>query len=184
MIAVALGANICLGPKVPEIIVKEAIAVIQRDVASQILISRFFATSALPAGSGPDFVNAVIRFESEAAPEDLLAELHRIEAAFDRQRVQRWGPRTLDLDLLVCGDLVCPDVATWRRWADLPDERQQQEAPEQLILPHPRLQDRAFVLVPMADVAPDWCHPVLGASVRQMRDRLPPEALADLRPLP
>lgn len=183
MIIVALGANIRLGSKTPEIIVKEAISSIRRDVASQIYISRYFATSAFPAGSGPDFVNAVVRFESDAVPDDLLAELHRIEATFDRERDQRWGPRTLDLDLLVCDDQVAPDVETWRRWADLPVEDQQREAPGQLILPHPRLQDRAFVLVPMADVAPEWRHPVLGLTVCQMRDRLPPDALADVRPL-
>ena len=52
--------------------------------------------------------------------------------------------------------------------------------PDQLILPHPRVQDRAFVLIPLADIAPDWCHPVLRRTVRQMVDDLPPEARKDV----
>lgn len=98
-----------------------------------------------------------------------------------RERGTRWGQRTLDLDLLAMGDLVLPDAQVYAHWRDLPLEDQARRAPEQLILPHPRLQDRAFVLVPLSDVAPDWRHPVLGRTVLEMRDALSPEALAEVR---
>jgi 2-amino-4-hydroxy-6-hydroxymethyldihydropteridine diphosphokinase len=91
--------------------------------------------------------------------------------------------RTLDLDLLAVGDLVLPDATTYAEWRALPADLQRLRAPDDLILPHPRMQDRAFVLVPLADVAPDWVHPVLGLSVAEMRDGLPADDLAGVVPL-
>jgi 2-amino-4-hydroxy-6-hydroxymethyldihydropteridine diphosphokinase len=145
-------------------------------------VSRFFATPCFPAGTGPDYVNACVVLRDAPEPSALLAVLHRIEAEFGRARLQRWGSRSLDLDLVAQGDTVLPDCAEFRRWARLPPERQAHAAPDRLILPHPRLADRAFVLVPLADVAPDWVHPVLGRSVRQMLADLPERQRAE--PLP
>ena len=103
-----------------------------------------------------------------------------IEARFGRQRITRWGARTLDIDLLAMGDAVLPDLAEQSRWRTLPPEDQARIAPDRLILPHPRLQDRAFVLVPLADVAADWRHPVLGLSVAEMLAALPASARAEI----
>ena len=113
----------------------------------------------------------------------MLALCHRIEAEMGRVRKKRWGQRVIDIDLLASGDTVLPDRETLRHWMELPLARQMEEAPEQLILPHPRLHERGFVLVPLADVAPDWVHPVLGLSVKQMRDRLDPEEITAIRPI-
>jgi len=79
---------------------------------------------------------------------------------------------------------VAPDRATHDRWRELPPESRIAHTPDRLILPHPRLQDRAFVLVPLADVAPQWRHPVLAVTVREMLAALPPGALAEVVPLP
>ena len=93
-----------------------------------------------PVGQGP-YLNAVLRGRSELTPRELLREMLRIEASLGRLRQQRWGPRTLDLDLLDYGGLVLEEPG--------------------LRLPHPRLHQRPFVLVPLGDVAPDWRHPTL-----------------------
>ena len=146
-------------------------------------LSRFYHTPCFPPGAGPDYINAAAEIGIAGGPEDALALLHKIEAAFDRDRAcgQRWGRRTLDLDLLAAGDAVRPDAETHARWRGLPLEAQMREAPDELILPHPRLHERAFVLVPLADVAPDWVHPVLGLSVTQMCGALDPADLAEVR---
>ncbi len=100
-----------------------------------------------------------------------------------RQRLRRWGQRVIDLDLLAMGDAILPDRASVEHWMDLPFEQQKELAPERLILPHPRLHERGFVLVPLAEVAPEWVHPITGQTVLQMRDALDPAILAEIRPI-
>ncbi|KAF0675537.1 2-amino-4-hydroxy-6-hydroxymethyldihydropteridine pyrophosphokinase [Profundibacterium mesophilum KAUST100406-0324] len=145
--------------------------------------SYVYKSIAVPAGSGPDFLNAVARFTVTMGPRDCLASMHRAEAAAGRVRLRRWAPRTLDLDLLDMDGMICPDLAGYAAWRDMPPERQAVEAPGELILPHPRLHERGFVLIPWADVAPDWRHPVTGSSVTEMRDALPAEARAGVERL-
>jgi 2-amino-4-hydroxy-6-hydroxymethyldihydropteridine diphosphokinase len=146
-------------------------------------VSRFFETPCFPAGAGPDYVNAAILVHTRLQPSQVLQRLHDTEMRFGRARTQRWGMRTLDLDLLTWDGRVLPDAGTFRHWLDLPPEDQVSAAPDQLIVPHPRLQDRAFAIVPLADIAPDWVHPVLHRSVRQLRDALPVEEIAAVRPI-
>ena len=147
-------------------------------------VSGFYRTAAVPPGSGPDFVNAAAVLRVEETPEAVLARLHATEAAFARRRDARWGPRTLDLDLIAMGDAVLPDAATHAEWRGLDAAQQQSRTPDRLILPHPRMQERAFVLVPLADVAPGWRHPVLARSVAQMVASLPEAVRAAVVPLP
>ena len=146
-------------------------------------ISRFFRTPCFPAGSGPDFVNAAVIVEFDGTPDELLAILHKIEVEFLRRRVTRWGARTLDLDLLSVGQMVLPDHDTYGHWRSLTLDEQMVLTPDRLILPHPRLQDRAFVLVPLRDIAPDWRHPVLDQTVREMCDALPADEIAAIVPV-
>lgn len=145
--------------------------------------SRLFRTPCFPAGAGPDFVNAVACCETDLPPEGVLQALHVIEAAMGRVRGTRWGARVIDLDLVAYGDSVLPGPDVYAYWAGLSLDAQARTAPDQLVLPHPRLQDRAFVLVPMMDVAPDWVHPVSGQSVRQMHAALDPAELAEIWPI-
>ncbi|NVO57479.1 2-amino-4-hydroxy-6-hydroxymethyldihydropteridine diphosphokinase [Rhodobacteraceae bacterium B1Z28] len=179
----ALGANLNLRGKEPKVTLQQALDAIARQGMVIRAVSRFFATPCFPAGAGPDYVNAAALIETDKSPTELLHMLHDVEHEFGRERVQRWGMRTLDLDLICYDDHVLPDAALFDRWLTLPAQAQRQEAPDQLILPHPRLQDRAFVLVPMADVAPDWRHPVLGRTVTEMIADLPVEDVAAVTPL-
>jgi 2-amino-4-hydroxy-6-hydroxymethyldihydropteridine diphosphokinase len=121
-----------------------------------VAVSRLYETA--PVG-GPDdqgpYLNAALTVTTTLDAAELLALLHRIEAGRERERIVRWGPRTLDLDLLVHGDLVSDDPA--------------------LQVPHPRQHERRFVLVPVCDVAPGLVHPRLGRTMRDLLDDLPAE---------
>ncbi len=163
-----LGANLSLGDQSIRSTLESALAELASEDILVQKVSRFYATPCFPAGAGPDYVNAAALLATRLSPQDVLSRFHEIEESHGRVRKERWGGRVLDLDLLAWGARVMPDANTFRRWQTLPSERQKEQAPEQLILPHPRLQDRAFVLVPMHDVAPDWQHPVSGRTVTQM----------------
>ena len=184
-VLVALGANLPNGGQLPAQTLRAALAALADAGLPPLRASRLFATPAFPAGTGPDYVNAAawLRAAPGMTPDAILAALHAVERAFGRARAQRWGMRTLDLDLLAAGSVVLPDAATFARWRDLPPARQVQTAPETLVLPHPRLQDRAFVLVPLHDVAPRWRHPVSGLTVAAMLRALPAADRAAVVPL-
>jgi 2-amino-4-hydroxy-6-hydroxymethyldihydropteridine diphosphokinase len=180
---IATGANLRSPAGSPLETLRAAMTLIPSDDSTVVELSQWHSSPAFPAGSGPDYVNGAARIESALPPEAMLARLHDIEARLGRRRDLRWGPRACDLDLIAAGALVSPDAATFRRWMDLAPEDQTRLAPEHLILPHPRSHERAFVLAPLAEVAPDWRHPILGLSVAQMLARLPEEARAEVRPL-
>jgi len=111
-------------------------------------LSQIYETEPVgPAGQGP-YLNAVLAGRTVLEPRRLLQEMLRIEGELGRVRQQRWGPRTLDLDLLDYGGLVVDEPG--------------------LELPHPRLHERPFVLAPLCDLAPDWRHPRLGKTAREL----------------
>lgn len=178
---VALGANLPSrfgGPRQTLEWVVEQMACHRLSVDRQ---SRWYLTPAFPAGSGPDFVNGAIALRSDRSPEDVLDILHAVEAECGRVREERWSPRACDIDLVAHGDAILPTMATWRRWADLPLARQQREQPDGLILPHPRLHERAFVLLPLSDIAADWRHPILNRTVAEMLADMPENTLSEIR---
>jgi 2-amino-4-hydroxy-6-hydroxymethyldihydropteridine diphosphokinase len=108
----------------------------------------------VPISDQPWYVNAVVEAATALAPEALLALLHEVEREFGRVRREVNAARILDLDLLAYGDLV-------------------RDGPGPPVLPHPRLAERAFVLLPLADLRPDWRHPATGESIRALIARLP-----------
>lgn len=110
--------------------------------------SSFYRTSPLMLTDQPWFINGVVLCETDLSPEELLGVILDIEKDFGRDRRSRWGPRTLDLDLLAYGN----------RQLNLP----------LLTLPHPRLHERRFVLEPLLELVPDWVHPTLNISARNL----------------
>ena len=181
---IALGANLPSAAGGSAATLRAALARLNEGAAVRVeAVSRLFRSPAVPAGAGPDFVNAAAILRTALSPGALLAHLHGMEAALGRTRDRRWEPRVLDIDLLACGAMVLPDRETLARWIDLPEPRRMAETPETLILPHPRLQERAFVLVPLNDIAPGWVHPLLKKSVAEMLAALDPREVAAVVPL-
>ncbi|MEJ6395672.1 2-amino-4-hydroxy-6-hydroxymethyldihydropteridine diphosphokinase [Gymnodinialimonas sp. 2305UL16-5] len=180
---VALGANLHSGGNPPEISVPLAMDTLAARVDGSVLRSSLYHTPAFPAGAGPQFVNAAMRVEWHGAAADLLAVLHDVEEEFGRTRSNRWEARVMDLDLIGLDDAILPDPTTRARWASLTPEQAAQVMPDQLILPHPRLAERAFVLVPLAEIAADWVDPATGLSVAAMLDALPPAEIAQIHPV-
>lgn len=148
---IALGSN--LGDRAAHLRAGiEALA----SLGSDVRVSPFYETA--PVGyldQGP-FLNGAASIQTDLAPAAVLRALLAIEAGHGRIRDVRNGPRTLDLDLILYDDLVL-------------------ETPE-LVVPHPRLQERGFVLVPLCDLAPERVHPLLGATMRELLARLGPQA--------
>lgn len=180
---VALGANIPSPFGEPVQTLQQALVMISRRIGPVVAQSRFWRTPAHPPGSGPDFVNAAAHVRTALPVAEALTRLHEIESEAGRTRRQRWSARPLDLDIIAAGALVLPDAETQTRWRDLEPEAQMREAPDTLILPHPRMQDRAFVLVPLAEVAGGWLHPLTGESVGDMLARLPEDEIAAISPV-
>ena len=185
-VLIAFGANLPDGRFGPTDTLRAAIDDLRSHGVGFLRLSRFYETPCFPAGAGPDYVNAaaVVRPPEGMGPDGLLALLHQVEAAHGRQRISRWAGRTLDIDLVAWDDAVLPDVESQTRWRDLPASDQARLAPDRLVLPHPRLQDSAFVLVPLAEVAPEWLPPLLGQTVAEMLAALPERDRAEVRALP
>jgi 2-amino-4-hydroxy-6-hydroxymethyldihydropteridine diphosphokinase len=162
MILIALGANIASPAGTPAQTLRAALAALAEKDVNIAHVSQFYRTPAWPDPSDPAFVNAVSRIETTLPPAALLNRLHGIEAAFGRIRSKPNAPRSLDLDLLDYDGLV-------------------QEGPP--VLPHPRLAERAFVLVPLFEVAPLWRHPVTGCTAKDLLAAIPAAARAAIRPL-
>jgi 2-amino-4-hydroxy-6-hydroxymethyldihydropteridine diphosphokinase len=156
-VLVGVGSNLPFPPYMsPHAVCEAAIDALAAAGLTILNRSFWFESAPVPASDQPWFINGVVSLSSLPDPAVLLAILHRIEARFSRVRGTLNAARTLDLDLLAFGDRVM----------------NRNGGP---ILPHPRLHERAFVLMPLAQVAPGWRHPSLGRTVEEMITDLSPE---------
>jgi 2-amino-4-hydroxy-6-hydroxymethyldihydropteridine diphosphokinase len=152
---IGLGSNL----DDPERQVREGLLALAQLPRTQLArASQFYRSAPLGPGDQPDYINAVAAIDTRLGALELLEALFAIEQAHGRVRTVRWGPRTLDLDLLLYGNLTL--------------------ASERLTLPHPRLTERNFVLVPLAEIAPDLVlpntEPVAQLAQRCSREGLQP----------
>ena len=162
MILIGLGGNLPspeYGPPVQ--VIGAALQLLQGNGVRIGARSSWYQSAPIPASDQPWFVNGVARIETALAPSALLALLHRIEARLGRRRggeqgTERWAARIIDLDLLAYGARIIDG-----------------DGMESLVLPHPRMGGRAFVLAPLAELAPNWRHPVSGKTAAQLRAALP-----------
>jgi len=151
--AIALGSNLAsrLGDR--EANLREAVRRVG-GLGAVKAVSSFYDTEPVGLVEQPRFLNGAMLLETDLGPQELMRELLRVEREMGRERqgAVAKGPRVIDLDLLLYGD--------WVLWA------------EELVLPHPEMQTRRFVLEPLAEIAPGWVHPVLGVTAGEMLARL------------
>jgi 2-amino-4-hydroxy-6-hydroxymethyldihydropteridine diphosphokinase len=142
--AIALGSNLGESEAILEAAINTLAQTPGISLESQ---SSWYKTKAVGPPQ-PDYINAAAILQVEMIPQLLLETLLQIENKFGRVRKERWEPRTLDLDLLLYDDLIL-------------------ETPN-LQIPHPRMRERGFVLVPLAEIAPDWIEPISGCAIKQL----------------
>ena len=142
--AIALGSN--LGDSLT--ILEDALKTLAQTPGIALESSSSWYQTAPIGPPQPDYLNGCALLKVQLNPEELLATLLEVEKQFGRVRTQRWGPRSLDLDLLLFDRVIL-------------------ETPR-LQIPHPRMGERAFVLVPLAEIAPDWIDPVSGKAIAQL----------------
>jgi 2-amino-4-hydroxy-6-hydroxymethyldihydropteridine diphosphokinase len=148
IVVVALGGNLAGDFVSSEALLEAAVAKLMEAGLPVLARSGWWRSAAWPDPSGPEYRNGVALVEANRGPEALLEILFQVEAAFRRSRDGKNAPRTLDLDLIAYG----------RQVRDTPD----------LTLPHPRAHERRFVMGPLAELAPDWRHPVLGKTAAEL----------------
>ena len=159
LILIGLGANLPSSYGEPPETLRAALDRLAEAGVKTLRRSRFWHSAPVPASDQPWYVNAVAAIETSLESGPLLALLHEIEEAFGRVRGVVNAARLIDLDLLAYGREIHGEGAP--------------------ILPHPRLHQRAFVLRPLSDIAPDWVHPLSGRTLSRMIEELPPDQMIE-----
>ena len=161
-ILIALGGNLVharFGP--PRRVLEAALAELNRRGIRTVRVSPWYRTAPVPPSDQPWYVNAVAEVSADLSADQLLGHLHEVEAVFGRARSTANAARIIDLDLLDFHGQTAPG------------------GPGQATLPHPRMEGRAFVLRPLADLEPEWRHPVSGLSIQELLAALPADQVIE-----
>lgn len=159
MILIGLGSNVTGPWGSPRQTLERALAALGEPPLRLERASAIIASEPWGRKDQPVYANAVARIKTRLQPLELLSYLRQIERAAGRERRERWGERTLDLDILDYNGMKLNETAD-------------QSTDAQLVLPHPSMHERAFVLEPIAEIAPRWRHPVLGSTAKQLLAKL------------
>ena len=140
------------------------------DLISQ---SKWYQSESFPDKSKPTFINVGIKIISKLEPYQILKIIDEIEKGFGRIRKRRWDARVCDIDIIYCNKKIIPTRNILKKWMSMKIEEQLITTPRTLILPHPRIQDRLFFLVPLNELSPNWRHPILGKTAKEILDSIP-----------
>ena len=163
--AIALGSNRRHGRHgAPRDVVAAAIHALE-DAGLRVDVRSAIRATPAMGGAGRGFANAAVLVRTEFAPHELLTLLQAIERRFGRRPGKRWGPRVLDLDILLCSREGGSPVRQRKLGSRL-------RGSTSLVIPHPGLAARAFVLDPLTQIAPRWRHPITGLTIHQLHARL------------
>ncbi|MEM7029372.1 MAG: 2-amino-4-hydroxy-6-hydroxymethyldihydropteridine diphosphokinase [Chloroflexota bacterium] len=157
-VAIALGSN--LGDSLANL--ENAVTLLDQTDGIRLLQCSSWYRSKAMGPPQPDYLNGCVVFETTLTPQALLARLQAIEHQFHRTRSIHWGPRTLDLDLVLFDDLVLKDPV--------------------LTIPHPGLPERSFVLAPLAEIAPGWIDPISGETITDLLQKVDCSDLLEIKP--
>ncbi len=162
MIFIGLGSNLTSKQYPTSIaVVKAAIEAIEVSGIKIAACSNFYETEPVPKSDQPWFINAVAQIETTLSADQLLKTLHKIEEQLGRTRRDRWEARIIDIDLLCYDDVVVPERETWLLQSKNLENNE-------MVIPHSRMHERDFVLIPFKELAPGWVHPVLSKSVVEL----------------
>ncbi|QEM09468.1 2-amino-4-hydroxy-6-hydroxymethyldihydropteridine diphosphokinase [Mucilaginibacter rubeus] len=143
-----LGSN--LGKR--ELFLQQAIETISSQIAPVKIVSSVYETQSWGKTDEPDYLNQVLMLQTALSAQDVLEKILGIELEMGRTREVKWGSRTIDIDILFYGDVVIHEF--------------------NLVVPHPELYKRSFTLIPLAEIAPDFIHPVFKKNILQLKDEL------------
>ncbi|MGI9511730.1 MAG: 2-amino-4-hydroxy-6-hydroxymethyldihydropteridine diphosphokinase [Anderseniella sp.] len=155
MILIGLGSNMTGPWGIPRVCIERALAALDRQPLKLLSASTLIETTPFGNKNQSSYINAVARIETGLGARELLNTLRILERSAGRERRERWGERTLDLDILDFNGVIAGAGA-------------EQSSDADLVLPHPAIAEREFVLAPIAEIAPRWKHPVTGRTAKSM----------------